>query len=124
VHWPDGHSTTGLEQHTHDLQSMFVWAPDLKVTDHPVKVANGDWTAVMGVMQGTFSKPMPMPDGKNIAPTGKQFKLTMSTFGHWKNGVMDEEYLFWDNAALYDQLGINTKLQGKYEDPEDYINDK
>jgi len=38
--------------------------------------------------------------------------------------VMDEEYLFWDNAALYDQLGINTKLQGKYEDPEDYINDK
>src|SRR5436190_22870513 len=32
VHWPDGHSTTGLDQHTHDLQTMFVWAPDLRVT--------------------------------------------------------------------------------------------
>jgi predicted ester cyclase len=124
VHWPDGHTTTGLDQHTHDLQAMFVWAPDLKISDHPVKMANGDWTAVMGVMQGTFSKPMPMPDGKNIAPTGKQFKLTMATFGHWKNGVMDEEYLFWDNAALYDQLGVGTKLEGKVQDPEEYINDK
>jgi predicted ester cyclase len=124
VHWPDGHSTTGLDQHTHDLQAMFVWAPDLKISDHPIKVANGDWTAVTGVMQGTFSKPMPMPDGKNIAPTGKQFKLTMSTFGHWKNGVMDEEYLFWDNQALNDQLGIGTKPTGKYQDPEEYINDK
>jgi predicted ester cyclase len=124
VYWPDGHRTTGLDQHVHDLQAMFVWAPDLKITDHPIKVANGDWTAVTGVMQGTFSKPMPMPDGKNIAPTGKQFKLTMSTFGHWKNGVMDEEYLFWDNQALNDQLGIGTKPIGKYQDPEEYINDK
>jgi hypothetical protein len=67
---------------------------------------------------------MPMPDGKNIAPTGKQFKLTMATFGHWKNGVMDEEYLFYDNAALFDQLGVGMKPAGKVEDPEEYINDK
>ncbi len=119
VHWPDGHTTTGLEQHTHDLQSMFVWAPDTRITDHPIKVANGEWTAVTGVMQGTFTKPMPVADGKNIAPTGKQFKITMSTFGHWKNGVMDEEYLFWDNAALLEQLGISTMAEGSYKDPDD-----
>jgi predicted ester cyclase len=123
VHWPDGHVTTGLDQHTHDLQAMFAWAPDTRVTDHPVKVANGEWTAVTGVMQGTFSKPMPMADGKNIPPTGKQFKLTMSTFGHWKNGVMDEEYLFWDNQSLMEQLGLNTKPQGSYKDPDDTFPD-
>jgi predicted ester cyclase len=123
VHWPDGHVTTGLDQHEHDLQAMFAWAPDTRITDHPVKVANGEWTAVTGVMQGTFSKPMPMADGKNIAPTGKQFKLTMSTFGHWKNGVMDEEYLFWDNQSLMEQLGLNTKPQGSYQDPDDTFPD-
>jgi predicted ester cyclase len=125
VHWPDGHTTTGLEQHTHDLQDMFVWAPDMRIKDHPVKVANGDWIAVTGVLEGTFTKPMPMEDGKNIAPTGKEFKITMATFGHWKNGLMDEEYLFWDNQALMEQLGLNTKPQGTYKDPKDiYPNDK
>lgn len=118
VHWPDGHTTTGLEQHTRDLQGMFVWAPDTRIDDHPIKVANGEWTAVTGVMSGTFTKPMPVADGKNIAPTGKQFKITMSTFGHWKNGVMDEEYLFWDNAALMEQMGLGTKAEGSYKDPE------
>jgi predicted ester cyclase len=122
VHWPDGHTTTGLEQHTHDLQAMFAWAPDTRITDHPIKVANGEWTAVTGVMQGTFSKPMPVADGKNIAPTGKQFKITMSTFGHWKNGVMDEEYLFWDNAALMEQMGVSGK-EGSYKDPDDMFTD-
>jgi hypothetical protein len=124
VHWPDGHTTTGLEQHTRDLQAMFVWAPDTHIKDHPVKVANGDWTAVTGVMQGTFTKPMPMPDGKNIAPTGKEFKIEMATFGHWKDGVMDEEYLYWDNQALLEQLGVAMKPEATYKDPEDYRNDK
>ena len=125
VHWPDGHTTTGLEQHTHDLQAMFTWAPDLRIADHPVKVANGEWTAVTGVMQGTFTKAMPTEDGKNIAATGKQFKLTMATFGHWKNGVMDEEYLFWDNQALMEQLGVAMRPVGSYKDPDDiYPDDK
>ena len=39
-------------------------------------------------------------------PTGKPFKLTMCTVGHWKNGLMDEEYLFWDNAAFASQIGL------------------
>ena len=40
VHWPDGHTTTGLEQHTHDLQAMFVWAPDMRIADHPIQKIN------------------------------------------------------------------------------------
>ena len=30
----------------------------------------------------------------------------MSTVGHWANGVMGEEYLFWDNAAFMTQIGV------------------
>jgi hypothetical protein len=58
-------------------------------------------------MEGTFTKPMPMPDGTSIPPTGKSFKLPMATFGHWgKDGVMFEEYLYWDNATYMAQLGL------------------
>jgi len=106
VHWPDGHTTKGLERHTADLKAMFVYAPDTRITEHSVKIASGEWTSVIGVMEGTFTKPMPLTDGKSIAPTGKSFKLIMCTVGHWKNGVMDQEYLFWDNATYMQQLGI------------------
>jgi hypothetical protein len=106
VHWPDGHTTTGIEKHIEDLKAMFVYAPDTRIKIHPVKFGSGDWTSVIGEMEGTFTQPMPTPDGKAIPPTGKAFKLTMCTVGHWKGGVMDEEYLFWDNATFMKQIGL------------------
>ena len=30
----------------------------------------------------------------------------MATVGHWKDGVMDEEYLFWDNGEFMKQIGL------------------
>ncbi|MNY46578.1 hypothetical protein D3C86_1817700 [compost metagenome] len=58
-------------------------------------------------MEGTFSKPMPIGNGKTIAPTGKKFKLSMTTVGHWgKDGKMSEEYLFWDNQSFMKQIGL------------------
>ena len=106
VHWPDGHQTKGIERHIEDLKAMFVYAPDTRIQEHPVKIAQGEWTSVIGIMEGTFTKPMPIGDGKTIAPTGKSFKLIMCTVGHWKNGVMDEEYLFWDNQSYMKQIGL------------------
>jgi hypothetical protein len=108
VHWPDGHQTKGIEKHIEDLKAMFVYAPDTRIQVHPIKIASGEWTSVVGIMEGTFTKPMPTPDGKTIAPTGKPFKLTMCTVGHWKNGVMDEEYLFWDNQTFMKQIGLGV----------------
>jgi len=106
VHWPDGHVTHGIDRHIADLKAMFVYSPDTRIQEHPVKIANGEWTSVIGIMEGTFSKPMPIGDGKTIAPTGKAFKIVMCTVGHWKNGVMDEEYLFWDNQTYMKQIGL------------------
>jgi hypothetical protein len=57
-------------------------------------------------MEGTFTKPMPVGDGKTIPPTAKAFKISMATIGRWQNGVMVEEYLFWDNQAYMKQLGF------------------
>lgn len=107
VHYPDGHTTKGLHDHIDALKPMFVFAPDTRIEQHPVKFGQGEWTAVIGVLEGTFTKPMPIGEGKTIAPTNKPFKISMSTIGHWtKAGVMDEEYLFWDNQAFMQQIGL------------------
>jgi hypothetical protein len=62
----------------------------------------------MGFLDGTFTKPMVLSGGVVIKPTGKAYHLAMATLGHWnKSGVMDEEYLFWDNSALMQQIGAS-----------------
>jgi len=106
VNWPDGHHTNGIERHIEDLKAMFVYAPDTNIKVHPVKFGSGDFTCVTGVMTGTFTKPMPIGGDKFIQPTGKQFSITMCTVGHWKDGVMIEEWLFWDNATYMKQIGL------------------
>jgi len=108
VNWPDGHFTTGIEKHIEDLKAMFVYSPDTSIKVHPVKFGSGEWTSVIGVMTGTFSKPMPIGDGKFIQPTGKKFSINMCTVGHWKDGIMIEEWLFWDSATYMKQMGIGN----------------
>lgn len=107
VHYPDGSTTKGLANHIDMLKPMFVFAPDTKIKSHPVKFGSGEWTAVIGEMSGTFTKPMPIGGGKTIPATNKTFHLTMSTIGHWnKDNVMDEEFLFWDNAEFAKEIGL------------------
>jgi hypothetical protein len=106
VNWPDGHYTIGIERHISDLKYMFVYAPDTKIKIHSIRFGSGNMTCVTGVMTGTFTLPMPIGDGKFIQPTGKTFTLPMCTVGIWKNGVMIEEYLFWDNQTYMNQLGL------------------
>jgi len=109
VHWPDGHTTQGIEKHIEDLKVMFTFAPDNRILEHPVRfgTADGEWTAVTGWLEGTFTKPMATPDGKSIAPTGKAYRIPMATIGHWgKDGIMFEEYLYWDNGEFMKQIGL------------------
>ena len=106
VTWPDGHETKGIERHIADLKALFVYAPDIQIKVHPIRFGSGAWTAVTGVMTGTFTRPMPTPDGGTIAPTGKRFAIGMATIGHWVNGRMDHEWLFWDNADFMKQIGL------------------
>ncbi len=109
VHYPDGHTTTGIPDHVNELKFMWTFAPDNRITEHPVRYGTADarWTAVMGFLDGTFTKPMVLPDGTVIQPTGKAYHLPMATLGRWnEQGVMVEEYLFWDNATLMKQIGV------------------
>ena len=83
-----------------------MYAPDTAIKEHPIKFGSGEFTAVTGIMTGTFTKPMPIGGGKFIQPTGKKFAVPMCTVGRWKNGVMVEEFLYWDNLTYLKQIGI------------------
>lgn len=107
VHWPDGHYTDGIDAHTADLKALFVWAPDTRILEHPLRLAQNDLTAVTGVMRGTFTQPMPDGAGGFIAPTGKKYAINMATIGIWNHrGRMSEEFLFWDNQTFFQQIGL------------------
>lgn len=105
VHWPDGHETRGLERHLDDMRAMFVYAPDTRIRVHSIRIGAGEWTSVVGEMEGTFTRPMQF-GGKTVQPTGKSFRVPMCTVGRWENGVMVEEYLFWDNLTYFQQMGV------------------
>ncbi len=107
VHWPDGHFTDGIDKHIEDMAALFVWAPDLRIEVHPLRVAKDNLTAVTGVMKGTFTQPMPDGKGGTIAPTGKAFAFDKATVAIWNHrGTMDEEFLFWDNQSFYQKIGL------------------
>ena len=106
VHWPDGRITKGIDMHIEDLKGMFLFAPDTRIKEHPIKIAEDNMTAVMGIMEGTFSQPMRLADGSEIAPSGKAYRISMVTIGRWENGVMVEEWLFWDNQDFMRQIGL------------------
>lgn len=106
VHYPDGSTTSGLSAHLDKLKPQFAFAPDTRIKEHPIKLADGNFTSVSGIMEGTFTKPMDIGGGKVIQPTGKAFKLPMLTVGRWENGVMKEEWLYWDNQAFMNQIGL------------------
>jgi hypothetical protein len=106
VHWPDGRSTEGIDVHIEDLEAMFVWAPDTNIVEHPIRIAQGNMTAVTGIMRGTFTEPMPVGGGEFIEPTGQSYEIMMATIGRWEDGTMVEEWLFWDNQTFLQQIGL------------------
>lgn len=107
VVYADGSVTVGnAPQHIDKMKPMFVFAPDTKITSHPVRIGSGDWTAVVGVVEGTFSAPMPISGNKTIPPTNKKFKLSMCTVARWKDGKMIEEQLYFDNQSFMKQIGL------------------
>ena len=107
-YYPDGSTTTGLyPQHIDQLKPMFVFAPDTKCKSHAARFGGGEWTCVIEEVEGTFSQPIPIGNGTAIAPTGKHFKFSLATVGHWGPGAkMIEEYLFWDNQSFMKQIGL------------------
>ena len=104
VYNPDGTITEPMDPHAEELQFLFDTF-DFRVTDHIVGFGYGDWTAGISISEGKWVKPLKMPDGTVLQPTGKKVKIKIATIARWENGRIAEEYLFWDNLDWFRQIG-------------------
>ena len=104
----DGFVSNGMvPAHEWDLQFLFETFPDFRINEHLIKFGSGQWTAGMSSSTGTFTEPMKLRDRTVIQPTGKKFEFKAITLARWENSRIVEEYIFWDNAHLFKQLGIS-----------------
>ena len=107
---PDGHETDGIKQHIAESSWIFSWTPDHKIIEHPIRFGSGDWTAVSSVATGTFTKPIAMPDGSMVPPTGLAFKFTFATLALWKDGRIAQEGLFGEfNGMVASVMGTGAQ---------------
>lgn len=105
VHNPDGTQTSPFPPHSKELQFLFDTF-EFKVAEHIVGFGHGEWTAGISISEGRWAKPMTLPDGTVLQPTGKPVSLKIATIARWENGRIAEEYLFWDNAEWNRQIGL------------------
>lgn len=79
--------TVGLAKQIEDMKALFVYAPDTRIKQHPIRFGSGKVTAVTGVFEGTFTKPMPIGGGKFIQhrkkvqyPNGTRYLTAQRSF--------------------------------------------
>ncbi|KAJ4177643.1 hypothetical protein NW767_015069 [Fusarium falciforme] len=91
-----------------DLKKAF---PDLHLENKPYRqiIAQGDWTATVAMLSGTFKGPLKLPPylGSSPAkPNGKKFNLIHYTICRWQNGQIVEMRINADIFGILGALGI------------------
>lgn len=109
VYVPAAPTQYGMRAHTEFALNSFKAFPDQRAQNRPYKAffAGGDWVCSIARYTGTMTGSMIGPDGTEIPPTGKSFDVDFCTVGHWKNGQMVEEYLFYDVVTFMKQIGLS-----------------
>ena len=106
VYNTDNTLTEGFNPHHQgELEFLFTTFSDFEIYDHIIGFGAGDWTAGASKCRGTFDTPMRLPDGRVVQPTGKRFDVRIATLAKWKDGRIEEEWLFWDNEDWMRQIG-------------------
>jgi steroid delta-isomerase-like uncharacterized protein len=58
------------------------------------------------VYRATHTKPLPMPDGTEVPPTGKKIELRFCEVWRFQDGKVRSLHNYADNLALMQQLGL------------------
>jgi len=107
--------TTGAADATHStaphrkvIEDMIRAFPGLHIHNdpYPIQFGQGEWITVISKMTGTFTGEMIGPDGTTVPPTGKSFEVKFTTIGKWQQSRLVEEWVFWDQPLLLEQIGL------------------
>lgn len=87
LHWPDGHTTKGIEKHIGGLKVM--------------STLDGEWTAVTGWLEEKFTKPMLLPNGKTEQPTGKAYAFP------WRRSAIGIRKALCSRSSFYGTMALS-----------------
>ncbi|MCA0452684.1 MAG: ester cyclase [Chloroflexi bacterium] len=91
-----------------DLQRLRGALPDLTETVTQV-VTEGNWTAALYTIKGTFTGQYVNADGSSIPPTGQPLDLPAITFFRFdEQGLVAESFEVYDSLSFLTQLGLIT----------------
>nr|WP_062341100.1 ester cyclase [Herbidospora sakaeratensis] len=99
----------GPEQILWLYEQFFRGFPDLHLavwyeattTDNPLMV---EWTAI-----GTHTGPFLLPDGSDLAPTGRRITLRGTCASFLEDGKIATHREYFDQLELYSQLGLHLE---------------
>ena len=76
--------------------------------NHTVRsfLEQGDGFADEWTFEGTHTRPFPLPDGGELAPTGKRVQIAGMEFVQVRDGKVVVNTLYYDNMAVAVQLGV------------------
>jgi steroid delta-isomerase-like uncharacterized protein len=92
--------TKGKKEAAATAQGYWTAFPDVKLTTDSTLSA-GDYTVAIGSATGTHKGPL-----GPLKATGKTATVKTIQFAKWKDGKMVAEWVFYNNAALMEQLGV------------------
>lgn len=93
------------------LKSLKKSFPDLHIENKPYRqiIAQGDWTATVAMLSGTFEGPLELPSYLSSSPAksnGKKFDLLHYTICRWQDGKIVEMRINADTFGILGSLGI------------------
>ncbi|KAJ3523023.1 hypothetical protein NM208_g12615 [Fusarium decemcellulare] len=91
-----------------DLKKAF---PDLHLENRPYRqvIAQGDWTATVAMLSGTFKGPLTLPlylASAPVKPNGNKFDLLHYTICRWQGGKIVDMRINADVFGIMGSLGI------------------
>lgn len=79
--------------------------PDFNITLEGEIIAKADKIVIRWIAEGTQTGPLAMPSGE-LPPTGKKVKFFGESIAHIVDGKIAEDWLYFNQASLLQQLGF------------------
>ncbi len=100
----------GREEHVARAKQYFAQFPENRVAHEPpiALFAADGWTCSIARLTGKMTLTLKSSDGSTIAPTLRAFDVRFVAVCRWSAGMIEEQYEFFDEKALLQQLGIRA----------------
>ena len=100
-----GGELTGVDAVLAHVKEVFDPFPRMSFDVEAIYEGDG-WAIAEGVVSGKNTGPLVMPDGSTLPATGRDVEVRTVVVFELRDGAITAERNYWDNMAIYAQLGL------------------